>query len=179
MPERAPLGHQGLDDGYDLVGIAGSPDPHGQGFAGVFVDDVEELEPAPVGGLVELEVQRPHVVGPLGAQQRPTAWRSGPFAAARRRTAKSLVTPQPPGAFAVDGAPLPPQDRMRRLPSPAGMGPGVLAEPTPQLVFLHRPGPTDQTLRRPVLTDHPAGPPLRHPEAINERDRRPSSALRG
>ena len=34
----------------------------------VLVDDVEQLQDPPVRGLVELEVQRPNVVRPLGPQ---------------------------------------------------------------------------------------------------------------
>lgn len=37
--------------------------------SGVLVDDVEQLQPALVGGLVELEFQGPHLVGPLGTEQ--------------------------------------------------------------------------------------------------------------
>ncbi len=45
-----------------------TPDVDGKGFSGVLVDDVEHLQPALVGGLVELEVQRPHMIRILGAQ---------------------------------------------------------------------------------------------------------------
>ena len=38
-----------------------------QGFSGELVDDVEQLDAAQAGGLVELEVQGPQVVGALGA----------------------------------------------------------------------------------------------------------------
>jgi hypothetical protein len=35
---------------------------------GELVHDVQQLQDVPVGGLVELEVKRPHVVGALGSQ---------------------------------------------------------------------------------------------------------------
>jgi len=52
----------------DLVGVAGATDPSGRGFQGVVFDDVEQLQPAIIGGLVELEVESPEVVG-LGREQ--------------------------------------------------------------------------------------------------------------
>ena len=42
----------------------------GQGLAGELVYDVEQLDAAQIGGLVELEVERPHIVGATGAQPR-------------------------------------------------------------------------------------------------------------
>jgi hypothetical protein len=49
VPGRSPLGHQVLDDGDDLIGVAGSSHPHGQGLSGVLVDDVQQLQPLAVG----------------------------------------------------------------------------------------------------------------------------------
>jgi hypothetical protein len=43
-----------------------------EGLAGELVDDVQQLENPAVGGLIELEVQRPHVIGCLGPQ--PLGW---------------------------------------------------------------------------------------------------------
>ena len=48
--------YQGFDGGHDGVGVAAAADPHGQCLAGVFIDDVEQFQPAAVGGLIELEV---------------------------------------------------------------------------------------------------------------------------
>src|SRR5664280_303056 len=45
--------------GDDVVGGAMAGDPHGQRLPGVLVDDVEQLEPSPVGGLVELRSPGP------------------------------------------------------------------------------------------------------------------------
>ena len=39
-----------------------------QRASGELVDDVEHLDAAQIGGLVELEVQGPHVVGGLSSQ---------------------------------------------------------------------------------------------------------------
>ena len=75
---------------HDLIGGAGPPDPHRQRFAGVLVHDVQRLEPAAVGGLVELEVQRPYLVGPLGPQ---------PFAAVRVDPPAFAGPDRPPEPF--------------------------------------------------------------------------------
>jgi hypothetical protein len=47
----------------------------GQGLAGVLVDDVEQLQSPAVVGLVELVVQRPHVIRMLGGET--VGWRAG------------------------------------------------------------------------------------------------------
>jgi hypothetical protein len=69
-------GDEPLDDGDDVIGGAMPAHVHGQGFAGVLVDDVAQLQPPAVGGLVELEVDGPHLVRPPGSQQRPAAGRA-------------------------------------------------------------------------------------------------------
>ena len=69
MPRGSPLGDEGFDDGHDLVGVAAAAHAHGQGFTGVLVDDVQQLQPQVISGLVELEVERPDVVGPVGSEQ--------------------------------------------------------------------------------------------------------------
>jgi hypothetical protein len=52
-----------VEDCDDAVSVDGAVDDDGGAFAGVSVDDVEELEGAAVGGDVELEVQGPQGVG--------------------------------------------------------------------------------------------------------------------
>ena len=51
------LGDEGLNGGDDLIGVTAAAHAHGQGFTGVLVDDVQQLQASLVGGLVELEVQ--------------------------------------------------------------------------------------------------------------------------
>ena len=48
-----------IEDRHDAVGVNTAVDVDGQCFAGEFVDDVEHLQGAAVGGGVELEVHRP------------------------------------------------------------------------------------------------------------------------
>ena len=72
----AAFGSQALEAGHHAVGVDGTLDVDGQAFAAVLVDDVQELEVPPVGGLVELEVEGPHHVGPdraEGAEGHPDA----------------------------------------------------------------------------------------------------------
>jgi hypothetical protein len=64
-----PARDQALDDRHHLIGVTATAHPHGQGLPGVLVHDVQQLQPPVIGGLVELEVQSPHVVGALGAEE--------------------------------------------------------------------------------------------------------------
>jgi len=57
-----------VQDGDGGLRIDPVVDLDGEGFAGVFVDDVEQLQDASALGLVELVVQRPHMVRVLGGQ---------------------------------------------------------------------------------------------------------------
>jgi hypothetical protein len=137
----APVfGDETLDHRDDLIGVAGAPDAHGERFAGVFVDDVQQFDPPVVGGLVELEVQRPHLVRPLGAQQLTTTAWAGSLPAARRRPAQPLVSPQPSGALTGHRPTLPAHDRVRGLPPPPRMPPRDLPQPATQLLLLGRRG---------------------------------------
>ena len=118
-----------------IVRGAVAADPHRERFSGVLVNDVRQLQPASVGGLVELEVNRPHVI---------RSQRSEPFGA---------VGPDPPSfAAAVAAAVCRPSSRHNRwirlrftlptLPAhrpgspsctPTWMRSGDLPEPAPQL----------------------------------------------
>jgi hypothetical protein len=65
---RAAQGGEPVKDGDGLVCVDGSRDVHRERLASELVDDVEQLDDAAVGGLIELEVDGPDVVGPLRAQ---------------------------------------------------------------------------------------------------------------
>jgi hypothetical protein len=62
------LGDQAVQDGDGGVGVDPAVDLDSEGFTGVLVDHVEQLQDPPVGGLVELVVQRPHMIRMLGGQ---------------------------------------------------------------------------------------------------------------
>jgi hypothetical protein len=53
------LGHQAVEDGDRGVGVDPPLAADRERLAGVLVDDVQELQGAPVLSLVELEVERP------------------------------------------------------------------------------------------------------------------------
>src|SRR3954467_7945798 len=95
---------EAFDDGHDVIGGAAPSDVHGQGLAGVLVEDAAQLQAPAIGALVELEVDGPHVVRSLRPQQRPPARRPGPACASRATGgAQPLVPPQAPRPLAVDG----------------------------------------------------------------------------
>ena len=93
MLRGAALGDEAFDNGDQRVGVAGAPHPHGQRLPGELVDDVEELEPATVGGLVELEVDRPHMVRVLSGEALGNVAADPPALATAHRTAQPLVAP--------------------------------------------------------------------------------------
>ena len=121
MPGRSPLGDESLDDGDDLIGVAAAAHPRGQGFTGVLVDDVQQLQPPVIGGLIELEVQGPDVVGVLGTEQIAVAFGPAALTLAGSRPAQALRAPQALRTLAVDGPALPEQDGVGGLPAPATM----------------------------------------------------------
>jgi hypothetical protein len=55
---RPVVGDEALDHLHHLISGAVPPDAHGEGFSRVFVDDVEQLQPAAIRGLIKLEVER-------------------------------------------------------------------------------------------------------------------------
>ena len=101
-------------------------DGDGQGFAGVLIDDVEQLQDPPVGGLVELVVQRPHMIGVLGRQPVGRAGRGAePLAfAPLGRHAQAFLAPQPLDGLAVHAPALPGGAGRGRAGSPSGDAPG-------------------------------------------------------
>src|SRR5829696_9154810 len=155
------------------------PDAHGQRFAGELVDDVAQLQPSAVGGLVELEVDGPHVVRVLGAQQLPTTGRPSPLALTRRWSAQSFFPPQTPRALLVDGVPLSSQQHVRGLPAPPRMPTSDRPQPATQLGFRIGDRPAWPTLRGAMLTGNPTRPTLGDPEAIDEHDHCSPAPLRG
>jgi hypothetical protein len=161
VPRSTTLYDQAVQHRYGGVGIDAALDDDGQRLAGVLVDDVERLEDPPIGGLVELVVQRPHVIG-MGGRQ-PLGWCGGgaqpPAFAAPCRHSQALLAPQPLDGLAVHmpallaqlsvSAPVPP--------------PGVDAAEPAQLLAQH-PIPVGLqglvALRTSMLTDQLTRPSL-------------------
>src|SRR5512133_1360337 len=97
------VGHQLVENTDGGVGVDPAVDLDRQGFSGVFVHDVEQLQPPAVLGLVELVVQRPHVIGVLGGQpvgRAGGAAQSLAFAAPGRHP-QAFLAPEPLDGLAV------------------------------------------------------------------------------
>jgi hypothetical protein len=60
-----PLDDQAIELCDGPIGVDATLALHAERLAGELIDDVQELQGAPVGGLIELEVKRPDVIGAL------------------------------------------------------------------------------------------------------------------
>jgi len=112
-----------------VVGVDAAVDLDRERFAGVFVDDVQQLQHPAVEGAVELEVERPDVIGPLRTQasrRRRRGPKTLPLAPLRRH-AQALLTPDPLDLLAVQLPALATQRRPGAPVPPAGMLPSELA----------------------------------------------------
>jgi hypothetical protein len=97
-----------------------------QGLPGELIDDVQELQDVSVGGLVELEVKRPHVIGALRAQPvRGDRRLAEPLAlSALLRDPQALLAPHALHSLAVDQPALPEQLRVGASITPPRALPG-------------------------------------------------------
>jgi hypothetical protein len=103
----------------EVLGGAVPTDAHREGFPGVLVDDVRELQASLVGGLVELEVDRPHMIpalGPPATCDRPGASAGGYKMAARivRREGWSANRKRIQRLWRDEGLKRPPQRPRKR-----------------------------------------------------------------
>jgi hypothetical protein len=158
------LGDEALQRGDRLVGVDASVTLDRQRLAGELVDDMQQLQDPPVGGLIELEVQRPHVIRLLGAQPLGRDGRGPePLAlAAPLRHPQALLAPQPLRALAMQHPSLFEQPLMRTAIPP----PRTIARDLPQLRAQRRVVARDQwrvALRAAGLTGISARPPLAEP----------------
>src|SRR3954452_24077939 len=101
---RAPLVGEALEHVDGLVCVDATRDVDCERLASELVDDVEQLQHAAVGGLIELEVQRPDMIGPLRPQP---VGRNGRLAEALALAPASgdpepFFAPEPLDALAVD-----------------------------------------------------------------------------
>jgi hypothetical protein len=162
-PRSCPaLDDQAVQHGHGGVSVNPAVDLDRQGLAGVLVHDVEQLQPPAVLGLVELVVQRPHMVGMLGRQ--PVRRRArGPEPlplATPSGDAQAFVAPQPLHGLAVDRPAALAELGVRAAVAPPRMDPAERAELLTERsipVGLHR----LMALGAAVLADQPARPPLR------------------
>ena len=176
---RAALGDEALQRNDGLVAVDAAVALDRQRLAGELIDDVQQLEDPAVGGLVKLEVQRPYVVGCLGAQPIGRD-RRGPqplALAASLRHPQALFAPQPLRALAVEHpalleqqlvrAPIPPPRPVAGDLAQRGAQPGVVAGDQRRAA-----------LRRAVLPDVSARPPLRDPKTVLQHADRLAPARR-
>src|SRR5260221_11853185 len=83
---RTTLADECFDDGDDLVGGSVPATRIARESQLNFSTMVEQLQPALIHGLIEMEVQRPHMVGPRRAQQVPSGTSAATLALGRNRT---------------------------------------------------------------------------------------------
>ena len=173
------LGDEALQGADGLVGVDAAVHAHRQRLAGELVDDVQQLEDPPVGGLVKLEVQRPHVIWCLSSQPLGRGRRvAEPLAlAAALGYPQALLAPQPLRALAVELEALLEQQLVRApIPPPRPLA-GDLAQRAakPGVVAGDQRRPA---LRRAVLAGISARPPLRDAKTVLQHQDRLAPARR-
>ena len=103
----ATVGGKPVEFVDQLVAGNGAFDESAEAFAGVLVDDGDNLDRPAIGGGVELEVDRPHPVRRLG-RHRLSGGGAEPFATTALRHPEPLVAPQPLDFLVVDWPALSP-----------------------------------------------------------------------
>jgi len=161
-----------------LVGGAGAERAGGQGFTGVFVDDVQEPHLAAVDAEVGLKVQRPHVIRTLSSHPLITPLAEPALLTSPRRPLQSFVPPEPVGAFTVGDESIVSGDGVGFAPPPPRMLRGDLAQPGAEhpLDLDHR--GRWAPLRAAGLAHHPTRPPLGTPEPFTEHLNGAASTVR-
>ena len=150
-----------------------------QRLAGVLVDDVQELDDPSVGGLVELVVERPDLVGAGGPE---ASGRNGRLAEASALAAalgdpEPLLAPEPLHTFSVEVPSLRAEARVGAAIAPARPLLGERTQPSAQGGVLGRRLGL-MALGEAVLAGDPARPTLGEAEAVAEHAGRPAPAGR-
>lgn len=163
------FGGDTFQGGDGAVGVDAAIDHDGHGFAGVLVDDVQQLEDPAVDGDVELEVQRLHLIRmggaePLGGHRRNS---EPSLLAGLGRYPEALFAPQPLDLLAVHRPPVVSQHRPGAAVPPTGTGSGELPQTRPQRIVA---AVTDRciALGGAVLTGDAARSPFRTAEPLLE-----------
>ena len=155
------------------------PPPDRQAEAAVLVDHVQELEPPPVSGGVELKVHGPHLVWVFGlvAPHRAVGG-PGPLALPGDGPLQTLLPPEPLHPLVIHAPAFPPQQAAGHPPAPADLIGGDLAETMPQLSLLDRDDLWRMALSAAVLPHHSAHQPFRCPVTLLQDRDGPPAALR-
>jgi hypothetical protein len=128
---------QVLWHGHNVLCFAASAHPDRQAEAAVLVDHVQELEPPPVSGGVELKVHGPDLVWAFGlvAPHRAVG-RSGPLLLSGCGPLQAFLAPEPVYPLEVHQRALPAQQATSHAPAPADVLGSDLAETPPELGLL-------------------------------------------
>ena len=154
-----------VEAGHDGIGVDGVRHQVGERLPGELVDDVEDLEDLPSDRDVELEVERPHVVGVFGdepVRRHGRLAHPGPLALLLGHP-QALFPPQALDLLAVDAVTLGNEDGVRLAVAAAGVARGEAAHPGPDSrigIWRQR----VMALGGAVLADDLTRPPLREAE---------------
>lgn len=150
-----------------------------EGLARELVDDMQQLQDPAVGSLVELEVDRPHMIGALSGQPCSGHRRVSqpPALSAAHRHTQALLAPQTLHPLSVHLPALAAQRGMRAAVAPPRPLAGDLTQPATQRPVIS--GDTRlPALGGAVLSYVSARPPLREPETVLEHQDRGSTTRR-
>src|SRR3954447_10177051 len=170
---RAALVGEALEHGHGLVGVDAAGDVDRERLAGELVNDVEQLDHAAVGGLIELEVQRPDLIGPLRPQPvgRDRRLAEALALAPASGDPEAFFAPETLDALAVDVVAELAEADVRAAVAPARPRGRDLAQQRPQpLLGFDGVGPV--ALGKAVLPGDAARPALADPEAVLEHQDR-------
>src|SRR5215217_3688660 len=169
LSQRSTAGEP-VELGDQPVAGDGPFDQTAQAFAGVLVDDGDDLDRPPVGGGVELEIHRPHPVRRVRRRGVRCGRGTHPLPPAALWDPEPLVAPQPLHLLVVDVPALAAGVVVSPPVPPSGVASGVVPQPLPQAgIWVGRCAVSWLlTLRGPVLPGHSAGEPLTHTHHIDE-----------
>jgi len=147
--------------------LASSADTNRQADAAVFIENIQEFQPAAIHSLIKLKINRPYMVRVLGPQQRSGAvrWPSA-FPLARQGALQPFLTPDPLHPLVIDLPALHSQAPIHQPTAPAHMVPGQLPDASAQLLLLNVCQRHGAPLRIAILTRQTAGMALGNPESI-------------
>lgn len=171
----ATLGGDAVEFGAEVLAGDVALDQTTQALAGVFVDDGGDLDRAPVGGGVELEVHRPDPVGGISGRHVGGGRGAVTFTAAPLRNAQPFRTPKTLNLLVIDDPAFTAGIVVGRPETTARMVLGVLAQPVPQggVRILRSARDRFVALGGAVLPGDAAGEPFADPqyplEVVNSR----------
>jgi hypothetical protein len=166
----ATLGGESVELVDDLVGGDGAFDQSAEAFAGVLVDDGDDLDGPAVGGGVELEVHRPHPVRRIRGHRAGRGCDADALAAPGLGHPEPFVAPQPLNLLVVHRPALTAGIMVSPAMAPPRVGLGVVPQPLSQSgVRVGRCGRGGLvSLGGSVLPGHPTGEPFTQTHHVDE-----------